>query len=251
MPRWHERVAAARGGRGPRRDHEICGARQRRGGASASVPDGELPAHASQREAGVSRPVAGTHPARSPCRRSDGCSRSRSRARSATFTASRLRRNCGVTPPVPARNQSGDKDRRGPWTKQGPRYLRWAMLLPEMMTRDLRRAPAFARPRGAEKPERPTRVSRPVWRRTTLLTKSRICRLRGWRDPDSNREHHDFQYSVPESLTGPKSLHLNGLSLDLRGRTDLRDLRAFPRRLVPVRAWYPMRRRLASKSDAV
>ena len=25
-------------------------------------------------------------------------------------------------------HQSGDKDRRGPLTKQGPKYLRWAML---------------------------------------------------------------------------------------------------------------------------
>ena len=35
---------------------------------------------------------------------------------------------CGYTGLCPRVNQSGDKDRRGPLTKQGPRYLRWAML---------------------------------------------------------------------------------------------------------------------------
>src|SRR6187397_1050853 len=35
---------------------------------------------------------------------------------------------CGYTGLCPRVNQSGDRDRRGPLTKQGPRYLRWAML---------------------------------------------------------------------------------------------------------------------------
>src|SRR3954468_6283753 len=35
---------------------------------------------------------------------------------------------CGYTGLCPRVNQLGDKDRRGPLTKQGPRYLRWAML---------------------------------------------------------------------------------------------------------------------------
>jgi transposase len=35
---------------------------------------------------------------------------------------------CGYTGLCPRVNQSGDKDRRGPLTKQGPKYLRWAML---------------------------------------------------------------------------------------------------------------------------
>jgi transposase len=38
-------------------------------------------------------------------------------------------------------NQSGDKDRRGPLTKQGPRYLRWAML---ESTMHALRHPAYA-----------------------------------------------------------------------------------------------------------
>jgi len=38
-------------------------------------------------------------------------------------------------------NQSGDKDRRGPLTKQGPRYLRWAML---EATMHALRHPAYA-----------------------------------------------------------------------------------------------------------
>jgi transposase len=33
--------------------------------------------------------------------------------------------NTGLCPRV---HQSGDEDRRGPLTKQGPKYLRWAML---------------------------------------------------------------------------------------------------------------------------
>jgi transposase len=35
---------------------------------------------------------------------------------------------CGYTGLCPRVNQSGDRDRRGPLTKQGPKYLRWAML---------------------------------------------------------------------------------------------------------------------------
>ena len=35
---------------------------------------------------------------------------------------------CGYTGLCPRVNQSGDKDRRGPLTKHGPTYLRWAML---------------------------------------------------------------------------------------------------------------------------
>jgi transposase len=35
---------------------------------------------------------------------------------------------CGYTGLCPRVNQSGDKDRRGPLTKQGPKYLRWALL---------------------------------------------------------------------------------------------------------------------------
>lgn len=34
----------------------------------------------------------------------------------------------GYTGLCPRVNQSGEKDRRGPLTKHGPRYLRWAML---------------------------------------------------------------------------------------------------------------------------
>ena len=35
---------------------------------------------------------------------------------------------CGYTGLCPRVNQSGDRDRRGPLTKHGPKYLRWAML---------------------------------------------------------------------------------------------------------------------------
>src|ERR1019366_9512373 len=35
---------------------------------------------------------------------------------------------CGYTGLCPRVIQSGDRDRRGPLTKQGPKYLRWAML---------------------------------------------------------------------------------------------------------------------------
>jgi len=48
---------------------------------------------------------------------------------------------CGYTGLCPRVNQSGEKDRRGPLTKQGPKYLRWAML--ESTTHALRH-PAYA-----------------------------------------------------------------------------------------------------------
>jgi transposase len=35
---------------------------------------------------------------------------------------------CGYTGLCPRVHQSGEKDRRGPLTKHGPKYLRWAML---------------------------------------------------------------------------------------------------------------------------
>ena len=35
---------------------------------------------------------------------------------------------CGYTGLCPRVYQSGDRDSRGPLTKQGPKYLRWAML---------------------------------------------------------------------------------------------------------------------------
>ena len=35
---------------------------------------------------------------------------------------------CGYTGLCPRVNRSGDKDRRGPLTKHGPTYLRWALL---------------------------------------------------------------------------------------------------------------------------
>jgi transposase len=51
------------------------------------------------------------------------------------------RKLCGYTGLCPRVNQSGDKDRRGPLTKQGPRYLRWAML---EATMHALRHPAYA-----------------------------------------------------------------------------------------------------------
>jgi transposase len=48
---------------------------------------------------------------------------------------------CGYTGLCPRVNQSGDKDRRGPLSKHGPRYLRWAML---EATMHALRHPAYA-----------------------------------------------------------------------------------------------------------
>jgi len=47
----------------------------------------------------------------------------------------------GYTGLCPRVNQSGEKDRRGPLTKHGPRYLRWAML---EATMHALRHPAYA-----------------------------------------------------------------------------------------------------------
>src|SRR3954452_7876169 len=48
---------------------------------------------------------------------------------------------CGYTGLCPRVDQSGDRDRRGPLTKQGPKYLRWAML---EATMHALRHPAYA-----------------------------------------------------------------------------------------------------------
>jgi transposase len=48
---------------------------------------------------------------------------------------------CGYTGLCPRVNQSGEKDRRGPLSKHGPRYLRWAML---EATMHALRHPAYA-----------------------------------------------------------------------------------------------------------
>jgi transposase len=48
---------------------------------------------------------------------------------------------CGYTGLCPRVNQSGDKDRRGPLTKHGPTYLRWALL---EATMHALRHPAYA-----------------------------------------------------------------------------------------------------------
>jgi transposase len=48
---------------------------------------------------------------------------------------------CGYTGLCPRVNQSGDKDRRGPLSKHGPKYLRWAML---EATMHALRHPAYA-----------------------------------------------------------------------------------------------------------
>jgi transposase len=48
---------------------------------------------------------------------------------------------CGYSGLCPRVNQSGDKDRRGPLSKHGPKYLRWAML---EATMHALRHPAYA-----------------------------------------------------------------------------------------------------------
>ena len=48
---------------------------------------------------------------------------------------------CGYTGLCPRVNQSGDRDRRGPLSKHGPKYLRWAML---EATMHALRHPAYA-----------------------------------------------------------------------------------------------------------
>ena len=60
---------------------------------------------------------------------SAGCWPSRSPPRSARSSAfSSPQKLTGYTGLCPRVNQSGDSDRRGPLTKHGPTYLRWALL---------------------------------------------------------------------------------------------------------------------------
>jgi transposase len=76
---------------------------------------------------------------------------------------------CGYTGLCPRVHQSGEKDRRGPLTKQGPKYLRWAMLESTMH--------ALRHPAYAERYER---------------NKKRLGRQRGARGrPDRHRQKAD------------------------------------------------------------
>ena len=59
---------------------------------------------------------------------SAGCSPTRSPPRSATSAASPVRANSPATPALPARLPIRRRDLRGPLAKQGPRYLRWALV---------------------------------------------------------------------------------------------------------------------------
>ena len=49
-------------------------------------------------------------------------------AERATSTASPAHANSPATPASPRVYQSGERDLRGPLTKQGPKYLRWALV---------------------------------------------------------------------------------------------------------------------------
>ena len=61
--------------------------------------------------------------------RSAGCSPTRSPPSSATSAAShRPRKLAGYSGLCPRVYQSGERDLRGPLSKQGPRYLRWALV---------------------------------------------------------------------------------------------------------------------------
>ena len=58
-----------------------------------------------------------------------GCSRTRLPRRSATSAASPAPRSWSGTPgSVPLVRQSGGRDVRGPLAKNGPKYLRWALI---------------------------------------------------------------------------------------------------------------------------
>jgi len=63
-----------------------------------------------------------------PRRGSDRCSATPSPPRSATSPGSLPPNSWSVTGLCPRVHQSGDTDRRGPLTKHGPRWLRWALI---------------------------------------------------------------------------------------------------------------------------
>jgi hypothetical protein len=77
--------------------------------------------------------------------------------------------------------------------------------LPEMMTPDLRRGAAFARQLAAEKAGKGRRDHFGLQRtRGTLALNAKrtvLQAFRRWRDPDSNRGHHDFQTGVRNTRT--------------------------------------------------
>src|SRR5947208_3753063 len=89
----------------------------------------------TSRSATASASCAGSAPTIATCRScslspgSAGCSPTRSPPRSATSPASPLRASSPATAAsAPAVYQSGERDLRGPLSKQGPRYLRWALV---------------------------------------------------------------------------------------------------------------------------
>jgi hypothetical protein len=88
----------------------------------------------------------------------------------------------------------------------------------------------FVAGRGNRRP-RPTGASGPLWRPAMRCVKLRFlqafCR---WRDPDSNRGHHDFQSCGPGARMRPDLRGNPGLPAILPACAFCRILRRFPRR---------------------
>ena len=122
------------------------------------------------------------------------------------------RKLCGYTGLCPRVSQSGDKDRRGPLTKQGPRYLRWAML---EATMHALRHPAYA--------ERYQQTKRRLGKQRG----AKVAQVR--RRPPAHRGRLAHAHPQPALRSGrrPSSSGRLTVPLDLRYRSE-----TFPCRLV-------------------
>ena len=90
---------------------------------------------------------------------------------------------CDYTGLCPRVHQSGDKDRRGPLTKQGPKYLRWAMLEATMHA-----------------------LQHPVYRQRYQRNKRRLGKQRGANRPDRHRQkahRSDLAHAHPQTNPPP------------------------------------------------
>jgi len=109
---------------------------------------------------------------------------------------------CGYTGLCPRVHQSGDKDRRGPLTKQGPKYLRWAMLEATMHA-----------------------LQHPVYRQRYQRNKRRLGKQRGANRPDRHRQkahRSDLAHAHPQPTLRPRCGRRRFSSGRLTARSDLR-----------------------------
>ena len=138
-----------------------------------------------------SAPTTATCRCSAPSPGSAGCSPTRSPPSSATSAASpRPRKLAGYSGLCPRVYQSGERDLRGPLAKQGPRYLRWALVEaathacthPVYRDRYQQTKARIGKQRGAKvaQVDLARRLSEAIWH---MLTRSQPFAPKGATDP--------------------------------------------------------------------